>query len=390
MAKIEELVRFENENTALKFRARQYDSKCYDDFLIDVLAMANAHVKGQRVIVLGVKADGPDRTIKGIKLKSSKYGKELSKLINEYIEPPLKMEYSMLAMDDKTLGLIMIEDCTDQPYMMKDDFSLSLCTGDAWLRRGSHQMRMTRPEFDTIYRKRLEKAGFSGSVKVGFGKKVDTVLPLSILTAAKLPSDEAAKRIRAAIKAKKTTGKVLDADDSAMSRLMHVKFFGADAPYEKQTVESLKQNLAMVRNEYRSHDLYYLFEKQGHRLNFTLVNHGSEHLLGASITLEFPRAKGMDVADRIYPAPPKDGEELPRSPAAEHYPNVERGDKKTIVYAGLGDVAPDKPIEVLDEPLRLLLRKVVAGKTIPVRYTIYGSNLSKPITGKLQITAIKN
>ena len=102
LAKIEELVRFENENTALKFRARQYDSKCYDDFLIDVLAMANAHVKGQRVIVLGVKADGPNRTIKGIKLKSSKFGKELSKLINEYIEPPLKMEYSMLAMDDKT------------------------------------------------------------------------------------------------------------------------------------------------------------------------------------------------------------------------------------------------------------------------------------------------
>ncbi len=389
MANIEELVRFENENTALKFRARQYDSKCYDDFLIDVLAMANARIKGQRVIVLGVDADGRDRTIKGIKLKSPEYGKELSKLISEHIEPPVKIEYSMFAMDDKTLGLILIANCDDQPYMMKDDFSLSLRTGDAWVRKGSHQVRMTRSEFDSIYEKRFEKAGFSGSIKFGFGKNMNTVFPLPILSGATLPSDEAAKKIRAAIKAKEAADQVLDPDDTAMGRLMHVKFFGADAPFEMQTIDSLKQNLAMARNEYRSHDLYYLFEKQAHRVNFTLVNQGGELLQDASVTLEFPRVKGMDVAERIFPAPPKDGQDPPRNPAAELYPNVERGDKKIQVCAGLGDVPQGKPIAVLGEPLRLLLRKEVAGKSIPVRYTIYARNLGKPVTGKLQITVLE-
>jgi hypothetical protein len=52
---LEELIRFENENTGLDFKSGQYPTPAFEALIKDIVAMANAHFTGDRYIVCGVK-----------------------------------------------------------------------------------------------------------------------------------------------------------------------------------------------------------------------------------------------------------------------------------------------------------------------------------------------
>ena len=61
MKQIDDLIKFENENTSLDFKAVQYSKPMHEALIKDVMAMANAHISGDRYIIVGVK-HRPDGT----------------------------------------------------------------------------------------------------------------------------------------------------------------------------------------------------------------------------------------------------------------------------------------------------------------------------------------
>jgi hypothetical protein len=95
--------------------------------------------------------------------------------------------------------------------------------------------------------------------------------------------------------------------------------------------------------------------------------------------LKIPRVEGVGVVERIHAAP---GEQ---TSLQERYPLVDVGPQAVTVQAGGISVPKGATVDAFREPLRLYLRDPVAGKTIPVTYSLHGRGLSGAIRGTLRI-----
>ena len=51
----ENIIKYENEHSGLDFKSVQYDKKTHAPFLKDIIALANAEVEGDRIIIIGIK-----------------------------------------------------------------------------------------------------------------------------------------------------------------------------------------------------------------------------------------------------------------------------------------------------------------------------------------------
>jgi predicted HTH transcriptional regulator len=146
----EDIVRFYNEGNNLDFKAIQYKKEQVPAFLKDIISMANGFTNDDRYIVIGVKLNNDgSRSIVGMN-DLIKDEATYQQIINENIEPELNVEYVPFDIDGKRIMVFRISGCVDKPYMMKKDF-LSLNKGDCFVRKGSHQVRATRKDFDRMY-----------------------------------------------------------------------------------------------------------------------------------------------------------------------------------------------------------------------------------------------
>src|SRR5713101_6592823 len=177
MIDLNELIKFENENTSLDFKAKQY-VKPFGALIKDILSMANASISADRHIIVGVKhyPDG-DREYPGIEENEFMDSATYHQLIRENVEPEVHFDYLPYSFEGKLLGVFHIYDCHDQPYMMRKDFG-QLKSGDAFIRKGSTQQRLLRQDLDRIWEK--HKNEFTGVIRIGFdapGTRKEMALP---------------------------------------------------------------------------------------------------------------------------------------------------------------------------------------------------------------------
>ena len=148
----------EVENEFIDFKIIQYNWSDLDDkedFLIDIISMANSNYIGDKYIITGVKVkpDG-ERIIKGIDISSVIDSANYQQLVTENIEPSLNVVFKTLDYDNKKFGIFKISECNDRPYMLKKKYG-KYENGYLKVRKGSRNTNISRYILDSIYKSKI-------------------------------------------------------------------------------------------------------------------------------------------------------------------------------------------------------------------------------------------
>ncbi len=381
MSHLLKLIRLESANSALAFRKKPYGSGDRESFLVDILALANAQVAGPRHLVLGVADSvGGDRLIKGVDGHSlASMAERYQRAIDDSIEPALKISMRSATVAGRTLAVIALRDCQEQPYVLRKTISKRLRKGDGWIRRGVHQARLSRADLAAMFGGKAPAPTRRCEIQLVFdGSATSTSLELPALPLSKKPSEVARDRIQGLLEARQAAHERLGKTDTWLDRLAYARVHGADQPYEKASVESLLVKMDKSARDNEAADLYYEHELRAHKVNLLAVNIGDGPLHDAKIIVDVPAIDGVGVADRVYPALNVADDE-----AAGDYPEVRSDMKGWRIVARLDHIGAGERRTVFEQPLRLLLRPPAAGKTVTIAYTVSGRELRVPQTGSL-------
>lgn len=383
MSKLEDIVRFETANSGLAFRKSPYGKGERDSLLIDVLALANARVDGPRLLVLGVRDEvGGKRGLKGVNSKVlPKMFASYKHIVGDCIEPALEISLRTVAIQERTLAVLVLRDCGDQPYLLSKDVSQELRKGDGWIRRGGHQSRLGRDDMRGMFRTQTQIEAAVCEMQVAFdGATPTSTIELPVLPLTSKPSDQARKRIHGLLEAKKAAHDRLGRTDTWVDRLAFARVHGADQPYETQSPLSLLEQLGQSEEEHAAADQYYEYELRAHKLNLAVVNLGDGPLSNATLTVDVPTVDGVEVADHIYPPVGVDAADV-----GPGYPGVDLDEDGAHVAAAIDRVNPGARVQAFRRSLRLLLREPAANTSLTLRYTLTGKGLKNPVTGELRI-----
>ncbi|QQE80435.1 RNA-binding domain-containing protein [Alicyclobacillus sp. SO9] len=153
---LEEMVYFENEYTKLDFKKMQYRKDQYENLIKDLIAMANADVEGCRYIIIGVKHHAAGtREFSPIDAGDFVDDATYQQLISDNVEPGLPFRYFPLELNDRLFGVFEIDAAVDPPYLMKKDYG-KLRRGQSWVRYGSSQRCISRPDLDRMYLTKMD------------------------------------------------------------------------------------------------------------------------------------------------------------------------------------------------------------------------------------------
>ena len=394
---LEELIRFENENTGLDFKSGQYPTPAFEALIKDIVAMANAHFTGDRYIVCGVKhlPDGT-REFRSIDEKEFVDAATYQQLLCDNVEPEIHLDYFSQRIDGNLLGVFRIYDCTDRPYMMRKAFG-KLRQGDAFIRKGTHQPRLTRQDIDRINADNTQN-GFTGAIRIGFdAPEQPTEISLRTTGDIKLPSDQAAERIRAII-AERTTPPTDELSKFIRGGLKYDVFrslspLGRSQPYELRPTDELERNLKNVKSAYAELDLHTKFEVNGARFNIVIINKGESYVEDTTFIVEVPRLPGLEVADQIHRDPPDDSWPLVSSVMSRgpilpsNYPLIVEHERHIEIRERCGDLRHGIPKRAFNRSVRLGLSNDLIGKPIELRCKLYGKQLRSPRDQTLVIHA---
>lgn len=152
-----EIIKSTNERTDIDYKKELYNlSKQKDDFVKDIMSMANSFESGNKYIIIGVKdTSGLDREIVGIDEMNIKDAADYQQLIRDNIEPNIGLDLEKHIVGDKTLLCMIISSTNNRPYVMKKDLD-KLKKGDIWIRINSSQSKITRLDLENIYKERAE------------------------------------------------------------------------------------------------------------------------------------------------------------------------------------------------------------------------------------------
>lgn len=147
----------EFENEFLDFKLNIYDwsiIECKEDFLVDVISLANSNAKGEKYIITGakVKPDG-ERIIQGIDIKKVKDSAIYQELVTENVEPSISVEFKILNYNNNNFGIFKIFNCDDRPYLLKKKYG-NLESGFIKVRKGSRNTNISRYFLDSIYKEK--------------------------------------------------------------------------------------------------------------------------------------------------------------------------------------------------------------------------------------------
>jgi len=398
MINFDDLIKYENENTSLDFKAIQYKKGQHEDLIKDVMSMANADVENDRYIIIGVshKSSG-DREILNIKKGDFIDSAIYQQIIRENIEPEIKLDYSPYKYKSKLLGIFKISGCSDKPYTMKKDFG-KLKKGDSFIRKGTHEPRMTRRDLDIIIEKKIKKHKFDGKIQLSFSKYGSSQeIELMANSDKKLPSQRAAEKIKGIIKEKQLAKvKTQNVDSTEISsifelqkRLIENPFRVANPlspiPYEQRTLEELQKNLKEVDQTYQDDDYYEFFELNSHKINISILNEGDKYIEDASIELQIKKIQGLFIADKVYE---KLKFVIVPSYESANYPEVDSTGTSIVIYQKIGDIKHHLPIDSFKVPIRIAFLNQLVGEIIEIKCKIFGKNLIEPLTETLKIKII--
>ena len=405
MINFDDLIKYENENTCLDFKEIQYEKSQYAELIKDIMSMANADVENDRYIIIGVKhKPSGDRKMFNIKEEEFIDSAIYQQIIRENIEPDIKLEYFSYKHEGNLLGIFKISGCSDKPYTMKKDFR-NLKKGDSFIRKGTHEPRMTRRDLDIIIEKKIKKHKFDGKVQLSFSKYGSSQeIELMVTSDIKLPSQRAFEKIKGIIKEKQLARIKTQNSDSTeifsifelQKRLIENPFRITNPlspiPYEQRTLEELQNNLKEVDQTYRDDDSYTFFELSSHKINISILNEGHTYIEDASIQLQINKIEGLLVAKKVYVEPKNEINSLVNlhvpSYESMNYPEVNYTESSIVIYQRIGDVKHRLPINAFKVPIRIVFLDQLAGKVVEINCKLFGKNLIEPLNEILKIKLI--
>lgn len=375
MANIDDLIEYHDEEYNLDFKGAQYPKEKHADLIKDIIAMANADTNDERYIIIGVirNSEG-QKELRGINREDFIDDAVYQQLIRENVEPDVNFEYILHEYAGKCFGVFRIGNCDDKPYMMKKDYK-QLNKGDSWIRKGTHQPRMIRRDFDAIHKQKMASIGFNGDVEILFEENESDNITIPTAGELTLPSENEANIIRRVIEEKKNPSmkkptmldRTISGHDDMDYAIRGVK------PHHKRTLEELEENLANVRGDFADKDEYFFFEENGYRLNIILHNKGEQYIEDGEIHVHIPKVEGLRVAPKIY------------LEYLSGYPEVTESEKYITIRESVGDIKHQIPVPAFGEPVRIFFNNSLQGEFIEIECEIFGKNLKKPITKIIKI-----
>lgn len=147
-----EIIEKNTESEYVDFKKEIYDfsiSQKKEEFLKDILAMANSRFKGKKYIIFGVKEEIASKKIVGVSVEQVKDQATYQQIIRENIEPDIEFEMKMFRKDEHDLCCFII-DGSNRPYIIKKSFG-KINTGLALKRINTSRTPLLRRDLDEIY-----------------------------------------------------------------------------------------------------------------------------------------------------------------------------------------------------------------------------------------------
>ena len=385
MKRLTDIVRSAAPGKGMQLRRLPYGSREIENFLRDVLAMANASVEGPRFIVVGVDVDRHGNRHVHTVPEEDFLGKPAYRsLANDHIEPPLRIRYDPVSVDGKRIGVFEIGHCEDRPYMMRVDYSETLRRGDAYMRLKDTAVKMGRRQLQSLFEKKFDESVPADNIEIGFaGEILHKTLTLFGSDLSQLPSSVAAGKLEQLVKIHQNSGN--SGSTSRMARLVHARLYGSDDPYVRRTPEELIKEMEQIRHKYRDQDLHYLFEKNRTEIQLAVRNQGDDPIVDASIALVLPKDDDFYVAERL-PKIKRNKKYVDRFPdEIASYPSVSVHKNAIHITKKIGDVPVEQPTEVFASPLRICVGPGLIGRRFGLRYALHGQNLRSPAVGTLRL-----
>ncbi len=374
-------------STAIQFRESAYGTAGIREFLRDVIAMANANLEGPRHIVVGMHAaKNGKRQVSEIPAADFEGKPSYQGVVNEFIEPQVRIRYEPVTIDGQRVGIYEIGDCQDRPYMMRVDLCETLRRGDAYARVNDAAIKLGRRQLQAMFEQKFRDSISAADVEIGFpGEIIHKQAYLPSVSLEGLPSLVAARKIEQMIDIRR--GMRSAGSTTMVARLTHARLFGTDRPYEHRSTETLSEEMLQVAADYRDQDERYLFDEHATRLQLIVSNQGGEAISDASLTIMMPNHPAFHVAKRL-PKVLRNSGFVDRPPEDQaRYPVVSMSEDAVKVTAKIGDIACQEHVEVFDAPLRVCVGEELAGRKIGVQYTLRAQNLRASARGKLRLIA---
>ena len=385
MKRLSQLVTSATPGPGVQFRRQAYGSGNIRDFLRDTMAIANASVDGGRYIVIGADFDSQGRKrVHQVADKDFSDKPGYLSLVEEYIEPALRVTYVPVVVDGKQLGVFEIGDCRDRPYMMRIDFSEELRRGDAYMRVKDSAIKMGRRQLQMLFEKKFRDSVSGSDVEIGFaGSIIHKYLDIDCCDLAELPSAVAASKLEQLIKVRlnsRNTGST-----SIMARLVHARLFGSDDPYVSRTPDELLQEMEEIRQKYEDQDREFLFETNAQKIQLVILNQGLEPIVNASLSLVLPNDPEFYVADKLPRTQQGSCPVEATADEASEYPTVRLLNNSIHISCKVNDIPVGDPVEVFGLPLRVCPGPGLRGRKFGIRYVMQGKNLRSPAKGQLRL-----
>ena len=404
MSEFDDLIRFENENTRLDFKLEEYRKEQFHSFLKDVLAMANANTKEDKYIIIGQKPKNEtDRGIVGIKgdlTDSATY----QQLVFENIEPEISIEYFPCIIENSTLGIFRLTNCKNQPYLMKKDYGTGkgrLLKGDGFIRKGTHQPRLIRADFERMYLERSQENSFNEEVGFSFFcEENEGKLQKLDYSRIERPSQIQRRKIEKIIKQKRNEieksnslgipGIDLSGIQTSVA-YMNAAMHGTGIPYKNRDIPTLERDLEKIEDTYRAQDNYAFFEQNSNKCNIQIINKGSKYIEDSTIVVSIPKNEGLFVLDRVFRDPSNDENSPIVDTSAMYYPEVNRTDKEYSIRNHVGDIKHQLSTEAFSIPLRILVTEQFEESKIHFKCELYAKNIINKIEYEFEVEVfIKN
>lgn len=385
MDQVSNIARSGTPTAGIQFRRDAYGEKGIRVFLRDVLALANASVKGSRYIVVGVDFDAAGRKqvhpIPGEEFSGSP---SYQSLANEYIEPPVRIQYTPVSIDGVRVGVFEIGDCQDRPYMMRADYSEHLRRGDAYKRVRNMPVKIGRRQLLKMFEQKFRDSVSTDDIEVGFpGEIIHKKFTLPTCDLANMPSALASDKLREMLNIRKRSTK--KGSTTMVARLAHARLYGTEDPYVDRSPTVLLQELEQLGEKYRHQDNHFLFRENARKLQLLVYNQGEEPVIDASLSLVLPRHPACHIADGL-PRRKINDIFVARTPdEIAGYPTVTTKDKAVQIMTKIGDIPVGEPVEVFTAPLLLCIGSELKGRRFGMRYRLHGQNLRSPAKGRLKL-----
>lgn len=403
MENLQELVLFENENTRLDFKREEYRKENYSSFLKDVISMANASTKEDKYIIIGLKPKTiENRGFVGVG-ENITDAATFQQLTYENIEPELKIDYFPFNFKEYIFGIFKIYACDNPPYLMKKDYGNGknkLYRGEGFIRKGTHQTRLVRTDFDIFTQKKMDLRFFNEKVEFNLiTESLKNELSSINLKKIERPSQKIKKKIEEILKEKKLKAQEYDrlglngidfVNIKNSMAIMQAAATGGGIPYENRDIPTLEQDLKDVEETYLEDDYYTLFEKNSNKCNIQINNNGSKYIEDATIIITIPKIENIFVSHKIHKKPTSKTFSDVVDTSFINYPKVGGNENSYIIEHQIGNIKHQLPEDAFNVPLRVVILDGIQEKYINISCELFAKNIKTSIKKELKIKIIQS